>query len=126
VGVLTAGTRLRLGDDLLRLLRDWHAAGVRDRLHEVLSGELRMAENIDWERAAMDGSQLCALRGGPRTGPRSVSWTVGGLIGRRQPKHGPLGDYGTLLWRHGFREPACTSRVDAGSVMHRGCERIRP
>src|ERR671927_1413208 len=37
-----------------RRLRDWQAAGVWQRLHEVLLVRLRQADRIDWSRAALD------------------------------------------------------------------------
>jgi transposase len=49
-----------------RRLRDWHEAGVWQRLHEVLLARLNAAGVIDWSRAAVDGSHVRALKGGPR------------------------------------------------------------
>ncbi|MEU4154247.1 IS5 family transposase [Streptomyces sp. NPDC026659] len=55
-----------------RRLRDWHEAGVRDRLHQVLLTELHRAGKLDWSRAVIDGSHHQARRGGPKTGPSPV------------------------------------------------------
>ncbi len=55
-----------------RRLRDWNEAGVWQRLHEVLLAELNAAGALDWSRAAVDGSHLRALKGGPKTGPSPV------------------------------------------------------
>lgn len=55
-----------------RRLRDWQAAGVWDRLHRLLLEELHQAGRIDWERAAVDGSHVRAMRGGEHTGPSPV------------------------------------------------------
>src|SRR5512140_1814811 len=52
-----------------RRLRDWHAAGVWQQLHEVLLARLNAAGVIDWSRAAADGSHVRALKGGPRPVP---------------------------------------------------------
>jgi transposase len=52
-----------------RRLRDWHEAGVWQRLHEVLLARLNAAGMIDWSRAAVDGSHVRALKGGPKPGP---------------------------------------------------------
>jgi transposase len=52
-----------------RRLRDWHAAGVWQRLHEVLLAKLNTAGAIDWNRSAADSSHVRALKGGPRPGP---------------------------------------------------------
>jgi len=52
-----------------RRLRDWQAAGVWDRLHELLLAELRASDKIDWSRAAVDSSSVRAVGGGEKTGP---------------------------------------------------------
>ncbi len=49
-----------------RRLRDWQAAGVWQRLHELLLAKLNSAEQIDWSRAVVDSSPLRALKGGPK------------------------------------------------------------
>ncbi len=46
-----------------RRLRDWHEAGVWDRLHRVLLERLAGANRIDWSRAALDSSSVPAKRG---------------------------------------------------------------
>ena len=45
--------RLRLGATCWRRLRDWHEAGVWDRLHEPLLAKLRAADQIDFSRAVI-------------------------------------------------------------------------
>jgi transposase len=52
-----------------RRLRDWQAAGVWDKLHQLLLDELRAADKIDWSRAAVDSSSVRAVGGGEETGP---------------------------------------------------------
>lgn len=52
-----------------RRLREWTEAGVWQRLHEVLLVELNSAGLIDWSRAAVDGSRVRALKGGPKPAP---------------------------------------------------------
>jgi transposase len=52
-----------------RRLRDWQAAGVWDRLHEVLLAELNEADKIDWSRAIVDSSSVRAVGAGEETGP---------------------------------------------------------
>ena len=52
-----------------RRLRDWHQAGVWERLHETLLAELRDADRIDWSRAVIDGSNVRALGAGEESGP---------------------------------------------------------
>jgi hypothetical protein len=44
------------GRSCWRRLRDWKAAGVWDRLYEVLLARLRLAGQIDWSRAIVDAS----------------------------------------------------------------------
>lgn len=55
-----------------RRLRDWQAAGVWARLHEVLLARLRDAHRIDWARAVVDSSSVRAVHGGEGTGPSPV------------------------------------------------------
>ncbi|WP_283134603.1 IS5 family transposase [Rhizohabitans arisaemae] len=55
-----------------RRLRDWHAAGVWDRLHRLLLAELHAAGRLDWSKAVIDSSHVRALKGGPKTGPSPV------------------------------------------------------
>jgi transposase len=47
-----------------RRLRDWHAAGVWDRLHRALLDDLGAADQIDWERACLDSASIPAKKGG--------------------------------------------------------------
>ena len=49
-----------------RRLRDWHEAGVWQRLHESLLAELNAAGALDWSKAVIDGSHVRALKGGPK------------------------------------------------------------
>src|SRR3954454_2580497 len=46
-----------------RRLRDWHEAGVWDRLLDVLLARLHHADRIDWSRAAVDASLTRAFGG---------------------------------------------------------------
>ena len=52
-----------------RRLRDWQAAGVWDRLHQVLLSELRAADKIDFSRAVVDSGTVRAVGAGEKTGP---------------------------------------------------------
>jgi transposase len=52
-----------------RRLRDWHEAGVWDRLHRILLAELRSADLIDWSRAVVDSASVRALFGGQKPVP---------------------------------------------------------
>jgi transposase len=49
-----------------RRLRDWQAAGVWQRLYELLLAKLRNSEQIDWSRAVVDSSAVRALKGGSK------------------------------------------------------------
>lgn len=49
-----------------RRLRDWHHAGVWERLHQLLLAELHAADKLDWSRAVIDSSHVRALKGGPK------------------------------------------------------------
>ena len=48
-----------------RRLRDWHQAGVWERLHRVLLDRLGLADQIDWSRACLDSRLVPAKRGAP-------------------------------------------------------------
>ncbi len=49
-----------------RRLRDWHQAGVWQRVHESLLAELHAAGALDWSKAVTDGSHVRALKGAPK------------------------------------------------------------
>jgi hypothetical protein len=49
-----------------RRLLDWTDAGVRQRLHDVLLGKLRAAEQLNMSRAVIDGTYIRSLRSDPR------------------------------------------------------------
>jgi transposase len=51
------------GSTCWRRLRDWHEAGVWERLHRVLLDRLGEADRIDWERASLDSASVPAKRG---------------------------------------------------------------
>ncbi|NOG31694.1 IS5 family transposase [Halomonas sp. TBZ9] len=52
-----------------RRLRDWHDAGVWEKLHQTLLSHLQEAEQLDWDRACMDSASIKAKKGGSATGP---------------------------------------------------------
>ena len=65
-----------------RRLRDWHEAGVWQRLHTLLLERLSEADLIDWTRASVDSQTVPAKRGAlgrgrtPRTeGARAAKGT---------------------------------------------------
>ena len=47
-----------------RRLDEWQAAGVWDRLHELLLARLQQAGEIEWSRAIVDSSQRVAVPAG--------------------------------------------------------------
>ncbi|MGF6537099.1 transposase [Paraburkholderia youngii] len=49
-----------------RRLRDWQAAGVWDRLHEVLLAKLHESDRIDWSRVVVDSSSIRAVGAGQK------------------------------------------------------------
>ncbi|MEV5944551.1 transposase [Streptomyces sp. NPDC051994] len=49
-----------------RRLAEWTEAGVWPRLHQELLAKLRGANALDFSRAAVDGSHIRAIKGGPR------------------------------------------------------------
>lgn len=46
-----------------RRLRDWHDAGVWEKLHQTLLSHLQEAEQLDWDRACMDSASIKAKKG---------------------------------------------------------------
>jgi transposase len=54
-----------------RRLRDWHEAGVWQRLHELLLAKLREADQIDWSRAVVDSGSVRAVGGGGKNRTQS-------------------------------------------------------
>jgi transposase len=46
-----------------RRLREWQEAGVWERLHRVLLDRLGEADQIEWERAALDSASIPAKGG---------------------------------------------------------------
>lgn len=80
-----------------RRLRDWHRAGVFQRLHETLLARLRAAGCVDWSSVVVDSSSVRAVFGGrrpgriPRTGrsaAASITWSptpAGSRWRRRSP-----------------------------------------
>jgi len=51
-----------------RRLRDWHLAGVWERLHQVLLDDLGKRGHIDWSRTALDASSIPAKKGAAKLG----------------------------------------------------------
>ena len=52
-----------------RRLRDWNAAGVWDKLHQAMLVRLREHDQIDWNRASIDGSSVPSPRGARKQAP---------------------------------------------------------
>lgn len=61
-----------------RRLAEWQAHGVWERLHEVLLARLNAADQIDWERAAIDSSHVRAF-GGASVPARAQSTAEGAV-----------------------------------------------
>jgi transposase len=53
-------------------LQAWQAAGIWDKIHQVLLARLRHADRIDFSRFIPDGSHVRAVGGGDETGPSPV------------------------------------------------------
>jgi len=73
-----------------RRLRDWHKAGVWQRLHEVMLAKLEAAHLIDWSRASVDSIFI-----------RAKGAKKGGLRARRSARR---------LWTEVVREPSAIRR----------------
>ena len=64
-----------------RRLRDWQAAGVWEQLHHAMLIRLREHDQIDWERASIDGSTVPSPRGACKpapTRPTEENWAPNG------------------------------------------------
>ena len=62
--MLPAEMNCGCGMSCWRRLRDWQAAGVWRRLHQVLLERLHAAGEIDWSRASVDSASVSAKKGG--------------------------------------------------------------
>src|SRR4051812_39559279 len=51
------------GSTCWRRLKDWQAAGVWEKLHQVLLDKLGDAGKIEWSRAAVDSASVAAKKG---------------------------------------------------------------
>lgn len=58
-----------------RRLDEWQRKGVWQKLHEVLLAKLNAADQIDWQRAAIDSSHVRAFGGA--SAPARARWTAG-------------------------------------------------
>jgi transposase len=61
-----------------RRLRDWHIAGVWEKIWHLFLNELGKADGIDWSTAAIDSCSTRALFGGQRPAP--IPPTVGKTV----------------------------------------------
>lgn len=69
-----------------RRLRDWHKAGVWNKLHRPLLNRLRSAGRIDFSRGIVDSSSVRAVFGGAKPAPalstaekqarNTISWST--------------------------------------------------
>ena len=57
-----------------RRLDEWQRQGVWQKLHEALLAKLNAAEQIDWQRAAVDSSHVRAFGGA--SAPARARWTA--------------------------------------------------
>ncbi|MDF2710184.1 MAG: family transposase [Nonomuraea muscovyensis] len=99
-----------------RRLRDWHEAGVWERLHQTLLSELHAAGQLDWSRAVIDSSHVRALKKIP---------SVRGRVGR--PRKRPdclLADrgydhdkYRRLVWSAGIKPVIARRGTPHGSGL---------
>jgi transposase len=56
-----------------RRLKAWAEDGIREKVRRGLLTLLDERENIDWDRAFLDGSFIPAIKGGARLGRPSVA-----------------------------------------------------
>lgn len=99
----TTGLGYGSGTTCWRRLAEWNKAGVWQRLHEVLLDRLRAADALDFSRAAVDSSQIRALRGADR----SISGRS--RAGRQQAPPGHGGHRHPARGDRDRRQPQATS-----------------
>ena len=56
-----------------RRLREWQAAGVWERLHLATLEHLCEYDQIDWQRASIDGSSVLSPRGARKQAPTRLT-----------------------------------------------------
>lgn len=87
-----------------RRLRDWHEAGVWEKVWRLLLDELGLADKIDWSKVAMDSCSVRAIFGGraPAQTPR---------IAARMARNGILSaTVRARPWRWNTPAPTCMIR----------------
>jgi transposase len=57
-----------------RRLKEWHEAGVWERLHQKLLDRLGEADQIEWERASLDSASVPAPGGAKRPARIRRTW----------------------------------------------------
>lgn len=94
-----------------RRLRDWQAAGVWEQLHHAMLIRLREHDQIDWERASIDGSTVPSPPGGPtnRSQPNRQGQTGLQTAYRRRRSGHSVGGVG---------QQDQSARLNAVRVMH--------
>jgi transposase len=71
-----------------RRLRDWHLAGVWEKVWRALLDELGLADEIDWSKAIFDSCSVRAVFGGrrrvptPRTAEKTARNDTSSAMGR--------------------------------------------
>jgi transposase len=87
-----------------RRLRDWHTAGVWEKIWRVLLDELGLADEIDWSKVAIDSCSVRALFGGRKPGPTP-------RIAAKMARSGMLPAMaGARRWRLSTPPPTSTTR----------------
>ncbi|WP_428480988.1 IS5 family transposase [Pseudomonas chlororaphis] len=109
-----------------RRLRDWQEADVWDRLHLAMLRRLCEHDQIDWERARLDGASVPSPpRGGQETGPNP---TDRGKLGSKQhlvvdAKGAPFGHYGANRHHSIVFEPTLEAIAAVPGLNGRPCKR---
>jgi transposase len=98
-----------------RRLKEWHEAGVWERLHQRLLDRLGEADQIDWERASLDSASVAAPGGARENRPESDGQ---GQTGLKAPYCGRSKRYPAGGYPLGSQRP----RLEG---LGRGCGRHR-
>ena len=73
-----------------RRLRDWQAAGVWERLRQVLLARLHAAGQLDWSRASLDSTSVPAKKGARRPAPTRRTGASRAASATSSPTHAAL------------------------------------
>jgi transposase len=111
-----------------RRLHEWQTDGVWQQLHELLLSELQPGDRIDWSRAVVDFSLLCASGGGEETGSNPTDRSKPGSGHQLIPSRSGISLAAMVTGGYACRVNELEPLLDAVPPVHgkRGRPRRRP